>query len=193
MRRKAPRRCSISGWQLPEHTNSLDPGTHSRLHTFSMSGRRPGFRSGQLAHTVGISTDTLRHYERLGVLPKAPRTASGYRIYPPGSPERVNMIRHALRLGFTLAELAEILHTRDRGGAPCKRVLEMLEGKLDSLEKHITELQRMQKYMGQVVADWRSKVGQAQPGKRADLLHSLLAATAPAGTNGKQPRRGKQR
>jgi MerR family transcriptional regulator, copper efflux regulator len=159
-----------------------------------MSQRPRGFRSGELAHAVGISTDTLRHYERLGVLPKAPRTSSGYRVYPPDSPQRVNMIRHALRLGFTLAELAEILHTRDRGGAPCKRVLEMLEGKLDSLEKHIAELQRMQKYMGQIVRDWRSKVGQAQPGKRADLLHSLLVATAPVATNGKQElRRRNQR
>jgi DNA-binding transcriptional MerR regulator len=158
-----------------------------------MSERPPGFRSGQLAHTVGISTDTLRHYERLGVLPKAARTSSGYRVFPPDSPERVNMIRHALRLGFTLAELADILHTRDRGGAPCKRVLEMLEGKLDSLEEHIAELQKMQKYMGQIVADWRSKVGQTQPGKRADLLHSFLAVTAPAQSNGKQLRRGKQR
>ena len=159
-----------------------------------MSPRLRGFRSGELAHAVGISTDTLRHYERLGVLPKAPRTSSGYRVYPPDSPQRVNMIRHALRLGFTLAELAEILHTRDRGGAPCKRVLEMLEGKLNSLEKHVAELQRMQKYMGQIVRDWRSKVGQAQPGKRADLLHSLLAATAPVATNGKQElRRRNQR
>jgi len=175
------------------HKISLDPGIQSRLHTRSMSERPPGFRSGQLADTVGISTDTLRHYERLGVLPKAPRTSSGYRVYPPDSPQRVNMIRPALRLGFTLAELAAILHTRDRGGAPCKRVLEMLEGKLDSLEKHIAELERMQKYMGQIVRDWRSKVGQAQPGKRADLLHSLLAATAPAETNRNQLRRGKQR
>jgi len=69
----------------------------------------------------------------------------------------------------------------------------MLEGKLDSLEEHIAELQKMQKYMGQIVADWRSKVGQTQPGKRADLLHSFLAATAPAQSNGKQLRRGKQR
>jgi DNA-binding transcriptional MerR regulator len=176
------------------HQISLDPGIHSRLHTFSMSERRPGFRSGQLAQTVGISTDTLRHYERLGVLPKAPRTSSGYRVYPPDSPERVNMIRHALRLGFSLTELAEIFRSRDRGGVPCKRVLEMLESKLDSLEKHIAELQSTQRYMGQIVGDWRSKVGQAQPGKRADLLHSLLAATAPMATNGNQRlKRGKRR
>jgi DNA-binding transcriptional MerR regulator len=159
-----------------------------------MNERPRGLRSGELARVVGISADTLRHYERLGVLPEAPRTSSGYRVYPPDSPERVNMVRHALRLGFTLAELAEILRTRDRGGAPCKRVLEMLEGKLDSLEKHIAELQSTQKYIGQIVGDWRSKLGQTRPGGRADLLHSLLAATGPAATNGKhQLRRGKQR
>lgn len=157
-----------------------------------MSDQPRGLRSGELARTAGISTDTLRHYEKLGVLAKAPRTSSGYRIYPPDSPERVNMIRHALRLGFTLAELAEVLHARNRGGAPCKRVLSMLEDKLIRLEKYIEELQSTRRHMQQIAEGWRSKLGDVQPGSRAHLLHSLCTDLAPAATTHPLSRR-KQR
>ena len=148
-----------------------------------MSEKPRGLRSSELARAAGVSTDTLRHYERLGVLAEAPRTQSGYRVYRAESVERVKMIRNTLRLGFTLAELAEILRTRDSGGVPCKRVLAMLERKLDSLENQITDLERLRKYMDQLVGDWRSKIGQAKTGTRAHLLHSLTAAPAPEATN----------
>jgi len=152
-----------------------------------------GLLSGELARAAGVSPDTLRHYERLGVLAEAPRTQSGYRMYPGASLERVKMIRHALQLGFTLAELAEILGTRGRGGAPCKRVLGMLESKLDSLEEQIRELERLRNYMSHIVGDWRSKLGLNEPGKRAHLLRSLIGAPVSGGAHGNLQRRRKQR
>jgi len=158
-----------------------------------MRDKPRGLRSSELARAAGVSTDTLRHYERLGVLAVAPRTQSGYRVYPADSLDRVNMIRHSLQLGFTLAELAEILRTRDRGGAPCKRVLDMLKGKLDSLGKQISELKNLEKYMEQIAGDWRLRLGQAKPGMRAHLLHSLLAAPARGATNDTLQRRRIQR
>jgi len=176
-----------------EGTFPLDSGTDSRVHTSEMSDHARGLRSGELASAAGVSTDTLRHYERIGVLAEAPRTQSGYRLYPADSLERVHMIRHALQLGFTLAELAEILRTRDQGGVPCKRVLEMLEDKLTSLEEQILELQKLKGYMAEMVGDWRSKVGQSGPGKRVHLLHSLMAASVPGATNGSLRGRRKQR
>jgi MerR family copper efflux transcriptional regulator len=78
--------------------------------------------SGELAKRTGLSADTLRHYERLGVLPLISRTSGGYRVYPESAVERILVIQRALRLGFTLAELAEVLKARDAGLAPCKRV-----------------------------------------------------------------------
>jgi DNA-binding transcriptional MerR regulator len=69
-------------------------------------------QSGELSRLAGISTDTLRHYERLGVLPKPPRTAGGYRDYAANSLERVRLIQSALKVGFSLAELATILRMR---------------------------------------------------------------------------------
>jgi MerR family Zn(II)-responsive transcriptional regulator of zntA len=70
-------------------------------------------RSGALADAAGVSPDTIRHYERIGVLQRASRTDSGYRVYPASALERVLVVQRALRIGFTLAELAEVLKARD--------------------------------------------------------------------------------
>ena len=192
MRRKAPHEQSIfTKVQCPRRL-LLDPGIGSRVHTSGMNERPRGLRSGELARAGGVSADTLRHYERQGVLTEAPRTQSGYRVYPADSLDRVNMIRHALRLGFTLPELAQILRTRDRDGAPCKRVLGMLEGKLDSLEEQIADLERLRKYMKRLVSDWRLRLGQVDPGTRAHLLQSMMAVPAHEATNGTLQRRRRQ-
>src|SRR5215470_2933234 len=61
-----------------------------------------GLHSGSLAKAVGLSPDTIRHYERVGVLPRASRTSAGYRVYPASSVERVLLVQRALRIGFTL-------------------------------------------------------------------------------------------
>src|SRR5258707_13176313 len=97
-------------------------------------------RSGQLARLTGVSTDTLRHYERLGLLPLPQRTPGNYREYPPTSPQRVELIRRALTIGFSLAELKTILAERDKGGAPCRRVRSSLRSKLHDLDQQIRNL-----------------------------------------------------
>jgi DNA-binding transcriptional MerR regulator len=66
-------------------------------------------RSGELARLTGVSTDTIRHYERLGILPKSQRTNGGYRMFPASAVERVQLAQRALQLGFSLNELSEIL------------------------------------------------------------------------------------
>ena len=88
--------------------------------------------SGELGRLADISTDTLRFYERRGLLPLAPRTVSGYRLFPPEALARVRLIRGALSIGFSVAELAAILRERDQGGAPCRRVRELAANKLVS-------------------------------------------------------------
>src|SRR6266436_2988805 len=97
-------------------------------------------RSGQLAHLTGVSTDTLRHYERLGLLPLPQRTAGNYREYPPTSQQRVELIQRALMLGFSLAELKNILAMRDNGGAPCRRVRGLLRSKIHNVDQQIKNL-----------------------------------------------------
>jgi DNA-binding transcriptional MerR regulator len=87
-------------------------------------------QSGELARLAGISADTLRHYERLGLLPASART-SGYRNYPESALERVFLIRSALSVGFSLSELQTILKMRDAGKVPCHRVRAMAQSKLE--------------------------------------------------------------
>jgi DNA-binding transcriptional MerR regulator len=137
------------------------------------SGGFKALRSGGLAKATGVSADTIRHYEAIGVLPPASRTNSGYRVYPGSAVERVLAARRALQIGFTLAELAEVLKARDAGGAPCGRVYQMAREKLKCLEAEIELRQRTKRYLQKVLSDWERRMRQAGPGHRSHLLHSL--------------------
>ncbi len=64
-------------------------------------------RSGELAQLTGVSPDTIRHYERIGILRAPPRTSAGYRMYTRDTIDRVRLVQRALQLGFTLTELAK--------------------------------------------------------------------------------------
>lgn len=138
-----------------------------------MNGTDRSLRCGEVAHLTGVSADTVRHYERIGILPESPRTSAGYRMYGHDAVDRVRLVRRALQLGFTLSELSEILKVRDGGGVPCHRVLNLAEEKLHSLEEQIQELRRTQRYMKELVRQWHVKLGQTKPGTKAMLLHSL--------------------
>jgi DNA-binding transcriptional MerR regulator len=131
------------------------------------------FHSGELAKATGVSPDTIRHYERIGVLPKAVRSASGYRVYPESAVERVHVVQRALRIGFTLSELAEVLKARDAGGAPCQRVFELAQQKLVAIRTDIAALKRTESYLEKVLGDWKGRVRRAGRGQKAHLLHSL--------------------
>lgn len=108
-------------------------------------------RSGALAKAVGLSPGTLRHYERMGVLPRPSRTAGGYRLYPASSVERIRVVQNALRIGFTLAELAEVLKARDAGGAPCRRVFQLEQDKLKKVSTDINALKQTERYLKKVL------------------------------------------
>jgi DNA-binding transcriptional MerR regulator len=130
------------------------------------------FHSGELAKATGVSADTIRHYEKIGVLPKAVRSTSGYRIYPESAVERVHVVQRALRIGFTLSELAEVLKARDAGGAPCQRVFELAQQKLAGIGADIAALKKTEHYLKKVLTDWEGRVRRAK-GQKAHLLHSL--------------------
>jgi len=139
----------------------------------SESASKP-IRSGELARMCGISTDSLRHYERAGVLPRPRRTPGGYRQYPPEAFKRVQLVRRALEIGFTLDELAQILRVRDAGGAPCREVRALAEAKLQQVKAKIDDLCALRDHMGRILADWDRRLTQTQLGARAGLLEALL-------------------
>ena len=132
-----------------------------------------GLRAGELARLCGVSTDTLRHYERVGVLARPGRSAAGYRQYPPESVARVRLVRRTLGLGFTLAELARILRTRDQGGAPCREVRAMAERKLEQLERRLAEMTSLRDHLRRLLADWDRRLAATPAGARALLLEAL--------------------
>lgn len=133
-------------------------------------------RSGALAKLVGLSPDTLRHYERMGVLPSASRTTAGYRLYPTSAVMRVRVVQNALRIGFTLTELAEGLKARDAGGAPCQRVFQLAQDKLQKVSTDIKALKQTEKYLKKVLRDWEERMRRAGPKQRSSLLYSLSQA-----------------
>src|ERR1022692_721743 len=132
--------------------------------------------SGALAKATGVSPDTIRHYESIGVLPRASRTQAGYRLYGESAVEGVLVVQRALRIGFTLAELAEVLKARDAGGAPCQRVYKLARGKLKGITTDIEALKKTERYLKQVLADWEHRMRQSAPGQKSNLLHSLTGA-----------------
>ena len=134
-------------------------------------------RSSQLAKLAGISADTLRLYERKGLLPRPPRSANGYRRYSPESLQRVRLIRAALAIGFTLNELAEVFRVRDGHGRPCARVRQLAGAKLESLELQIHELGVLRKELREVLKEWDRALSKTPKDKPAGLLE-LLAAKA---------------
>lgn len=131
-------------------------------------------RSGELARECGVSTDTLRHYERVCVLAKPKRTLAGYRQYPPEAVKRVRLVRRALEIGFTLEELSRILRVRDSGGAPCRDVRSLAELKLDQLSDRIEELCELREHMRRVLTDWDQRLASVPQGARAGLLEALI-------------------
>jgi len=130
-------------------------------------------RIGEIAGLAGVSPDTIRHYERIGVLPHPPRTLAGYRRFSGDALQRVRLVRNALAIGFSLSELARILKIRDAGGVPCKELRSLAKEKLHSLQEQIAALTRLRKQMGKIVRGWDHKVAYIPKGKRAGLLESL--------------------
>ena len=121
--------------------------------------------SGELARLADISTDTLRFYERRGLLPLAPRTVLA----------RVRLIRGALSIGFSVAELTAILRERDHGGAPCRRVRELAAHKLATLEDQLRDLQSWRRELRKTLAGWDRALKDTPRGKRAGLLEAFVA------------------
>jgi len=130
-------------------------------------------RSGELARLSGVSSDTLRHYERLGLLPKPPRTSGGYREYPGLALERVRLIRRGVGVGFSLKELTAIVKMRDGGRFPCREARALVAAKLADLKRQIKDLAAMRRQLEHILNDWDSRLAVTPKGRPARLLETL--------------------
>lgn len=129
--------------------------------------------SGELAKMCGVSPDTIRHYERVGVLPGAVRGSNGYRRFPRESVERVQLVRKALSIGFSLEELARILRQRDAGSPPCRNVRAMAGEKLAGLDRQIAEMIAMRADLARILEEWDARLSTTAGGEAALLLQGL--------------------
>jgi DNA-binding transcriptional MerR regulator len=142
-----------------------------------------------VARTTGVSTDTLRHYERRGLLPGVTRTVAGYRRYPAAAVERVLLIQRALVVGFSLNDLKRVLGVRDRGGAPCQSVRALVGERLDGLNQHIEELLTLRDDLRLLLTEWDERLSRTAKGERANLLESLGKRAAIEGTRRRRQNR----
>ena len=126
-----------------------------------------------VARATGVSTDTLRHYERNGLLPCVTRTAAGYRRYSAATVERVLLIQRALVVGFSLADLKRVLGVRDKGGAPCRSVRQLVGERLHELNRRIEELTALREALCVLLVEWDAKLAKTPEGQRAHLLEGL--------------------
>lgn len=103
------------------------------------------FFIGVLAERTGLGRDTIRYYESLGVIPEAPRTGSGYRVYGPDDVDRLAFVGQAQTLGLTLDEIREILEIVGEGREPCVHVRERLQRRLEETRRRIRDLQELER------------------------------------------------
>lgn len=94
----------------------------------------------ELAGTVGATADTVRYYERIGLMPEPERTSSGYRQYYEPAVQRLKFIKRAQRFGLRLEEIGELLDVRDRGLCPCGHARTLLHQRIEELEDQIDSL-----------------------------------------------------
>ncbi len=129
---------------------------------------------GHLAKRVGVNVQTVRFYEREGLLPKPQRTESGYRVYGEDDLRRLQFIRQAKALGFSLEEIKEFLRMRSRGQCPCTDVIKIGERHLRDLERQIAHLTKFSDGLRRAVRGWK-KSGQQQIA--GDAICTLIERT----------------
>jgi len=104
----------------------------------------------QVASEVGVRPDTIRYYERVGLLPIPERRPNGYRTYDGGDVERLRFIRGAQRLGLKLKDIRELLSIRDNGTCPCGRTARLVDRRLADLDSQIASLKTLRGEMAQL-------------------------------------------
>ncbi len=94
---------------------------------------------------AGVSPDTLRFYERRGLLGPPPRTAAGYRVYEDDTIERIRFIKGAQRMGLRLREIQDLLEIRDRGACPCGHTRTLLQHRLSQIGAELGRLRALRR------------------------------------------------
>lgn len=109
------------------------------------------FSIGELSKRTAVNIETVRYYEKIGLLPKAPRTEGGHRLYQEGHMKRLIFIRRSRELGFTLDEIRNLLGLVE-GGDACGKVKDAAEAHLKDIRRKISDLRRMERTLAETAA-----------------------------------------
>ncbi|MCA8978978.1 MAG: MerR family DNA-binding protein [Planctomycetes bacterium] len=112
---------------------------------------------GQVAKQAGVGVETVRFYEREGLIAEPDRRPSGYRQYPPDAVQRIRFIRHAKELGFSLKEISELLSLRVDPDSTCADVRQRARDKIADIEEKMASLARMKAALERLVTKCRGK------------------------------------
>ncbi len=137
---------------------------------------------GQVAKLAGVKPDTVRFYERTGLLPRPTRTAAGYRVYGDAAARQLRFVKKAQGLGFSLDEVRRILSLRGGGKKTCDRVLAIAEATLEETERRLTDLQTFRDDLKRTVTTWRKPSKRACAAEFCALIESAAHSAA-----GKRP------
>ena len=135
-------------------------------------------RTSELAARAEVNPQTLRYYERRGLLDEPIRSAGGYRVYPAEAVHRVRFIKRAQDLGFALAEVQSLLHLAAGGPDPCDRVRAPAEEKIVDLGRRIADLQALQAGLTRLVAT----CDRPRAERECPILHELATGARPEPT-----------
>jgi DNA-binding transcriptional MerR regulator len=139
-----------------------------------------GLRIGEVARRSGVGVEALRFYERRGLLGRPARTESNYRVYDESVLGRLDFIRRAQAVGFTLDDIGEILAESADGRSPCRHVRELARRKLEEVDARIAELRRHRADLARTLAEWDERGEEA--GHVCGLIeHSTLNTRAEHG------------
>ncbi|HXE89714.1 MAG TPA: MerR family DNA-binding protein [Terriglobales bacterium] len=126
---------------------------------------------GQLAREAGVNLETVRFYERKGLMPRPARRPSGYREYAPEAARRIRFIRRAKELGFSLREVGELLRLRVDPRRSCADVKRQAEAKLADIEGKLRELRHMKVALKKLASECTGR----GPTSQCPLLDALEA------------------
>src|SRR5437762_1653272 len=114
-------------------------------------------RIGAVARRAEIGVETLRYYERLGLLGSPRRTEAGYRLYPEAIFTRLDFVRKAQAMGFTLEEIGRIIQESEKGQSPCADVRRIAHRKLEELDQRLKQLRQYRNELARTLTEWERK------------------------------------
>jgi len=129
--------------------------------TAATQGRPSLLRVGEVARRSGVGVETLRFYERSGLLDRPARTENGYRHYGEEVLERLDFIKRAQALGFTLDEIGRVIAEKRAGQTPCAEVREIVRRRLQELDERMARMRRYRRELAATLDEW-DKIGESE-------------------------------